>query len=228
MHVEGKINNKYPIFNDLLTFMWCKMKLCAKDVLINILKQYYQSAEIMKARDVAYEEFPVTEDSERRVKHRKSEDALNAIYVILQNLPVEDPPVFAAINLNNIPYVELKNVDGAALMWQQGQLKDQLQSMVEEHTVIKAQLASIIDHLQNGKSCTSSTKPAETDEHPRTRAGRHPAGGPAYPRAPACPRAPAYSYTSALPAAHLGPGRTSIHRGSTCRCHRGSAPSPHI
>ena len=162
MHIEGKINNKYPIFNDLLTFMWCKMKLCAKDVLINILKQYYQSSEIMKARDVMYQEFPATpEDNERRIKHRKTEDALNAIYVILQNLPVDDPPVFAALNLNNIPYVELKNVDGAALMWQQGQLKDQLQNMVEAHTVIKAQLASIIDHLQNGNVNTASSKPAE-------------------------------------------------------------------
>ena len=88
----------------------------------------------MKARDIAYEEFP--SDSERRVKHRKTEDALVAVYVILQNLPTEDPPVFAALNLNNIPYVELKNVDGAALMWQQGQLKDQLQCMAEEHVAI--------------------------------------------------------------------------------------------
>ena len=72
MHNNGKVNDKYPIFNDLICFMWCKMKLCAKDVLLNILKQFYKSEEIMKARDVLYEEFPITpeENGDRRVKHR--------------------------------------------------------------------------------------------------------------------------------------------------------------
>ena len=154
MHVNGKINDKYPIFNDLICFMWCKMKLCAKDVLLIILKQFYKSEEIMKARDLVYEEFPVTTEDggERRVKHRRAEEALSAIYNILQNLPVEDPPVVAALNLNNIPYVELKNVDGAAIMWQQGQLKDQLHEMTEEQTAIKVQLANIMEHLTSMKN----------------------------------------------------------------------------
>ena len=153
MHVDGKINGKYPIFNDLLAFMWCKLKLCARDVLISTMKQYYKSEDIMKARDVADEEFPAPEENgDRRIKHRKTEDALISVYTLLQNLPTEDPPVFASLNLNNIPYVELKNVDGAALMWQQGQLKDQLQSMSEEQGAIKAQLASIVEHLRSEKA----------------------------------------------------------------------------
>ena len=152
MHRDGKINDKFPIFNDLLCFLWCKIKLCAKDVLINVMKQYYRSEEIMKARDIVYDEFPPNEDDvERRVKHRKAEDALGAIYNIFQNLPTDDPPVLASINLNNIPYVELKNVDGAAMMWQQGQMKDQLQEMVGEQAAIKAQLATIVEHLREKK-----------------------------------------------------------------------------
>ena len=169
MHIDGKIRGKYPVFNDLLAFMWCKIKLCARDVLISTMKQFYKSDEIMKARDFAYEEFPAgDEDSDRRIKHRKTEDALIAVYNLLQNLPAEDPPVFAALNLNNIPYVELKNVDGAALMWQQGQLKDQLHTMNEEQAAIKAQLASIVEHLRGEKRSAEqeSTPSSDVPEAP--------------------------------------------------------------
>ena len=162
-HVDGKISGKFPVFNDLLCFMWCKLQLCAKDVLLNIMKQFYKSDEIMKARDRLYEEYPGDpSDGERRTKHRKAEDALGAMYNIMQNLPAEDPPIFAALNVNNIPYVDLKSVDGAAIVWQQAQMKDKMQEMADEQAVIKTQLGTVLEYILKEKTSEATNQSAQS------------------------------------------------------------------
>ena len=144
---EGKINGKYPIFNDILTFLWCKMKLCPRDNLLHVTKVFYKRDDIISARDVLYEKFP-NQNGIRRVKHRRSEDDLICMYNVLQEIDTEDPPVFATVNLNNIPYVDLKNIDGVSLLYKQLKMEEQQQELLQQQNIMREQLVEISKFLQ--------------------------------------------------------------------------------
>ena len=113
------------IINDLLTFMWCKMKLCPRDTLLHIIKCFYKREDVMLARDLLYDKLPTVEGN-RRVKHRKSEDDLVSMYNILQEMNTENPLLFASVDLNNIPCVDLKNIDGVSLLSKQSDLESKV------------------------------------------------------------------------------------------------------
>ena len=144
---KGKIHDKPPVFNDILTFLWCKMKLCLRDTLLQVTKTFYKREEVIAARDVLYDICPST-DGQRRIKHRKSEDDLISMYNVLQEIDTENAPVFATINLNNIPYVDMKNVDGISLMYKQSKMQDQLQEMLHQQEVMQTQLNDVINCFQ--------------------------------------------------------------------------------
>ena len=81
------------------------------------------------------------------MKHKKVDDALAAMYTVMQNIPMEDPPVFVAVNLNNIPCVDLSNIDGAMLVCEQNRVKRQLVDMLHEQTAMKVQLSTILQRI---------------------------------------------------------------------------------
>ena len=143
---EGKINGKYPIFNDILTFLWCKMKQCPRDTLLQIAKSFYKRDEIVESRDLLYENVPA--GGNRRVKHRKSEEDLISMYNVLQEIETEDAPVFATMDLNNIPCVDLKNIDGVALICKQSKMEIQLQDVVHQQVAMQNQLAVITEYMK--------------------------------------------------------------------------------
>ena len=105
MDDNGRVNGKVPVFNDLLTFMWCKTKICARDTQIDVISSFYQRSDVVEARDLLYSAFPVEEGQSRRRKHQKSKDDLIAMYNLMQELPTENPPVFASLDINNLPCV---------------------------------------------------------------------------------------------------------------------------
>ena len=69
---DGKLNGKFPIFDDLLAFLWSKMNVAPKDTLLDVLKSFYKSDDIAKSRDLLFSKLP--DNSTRRVKHQKPED----------------------------------------------------------------------------------------------------------------------------------------------------------
>ena len=159
---DGKINGKYPIFNDILTFLWCKMKLCPRDNLLQIAKSFYKREEIVTARDLLYEKYPST-DGIRRVRHRKSEDDLICIYNVLQEMETEDSPVFATYNLNNIPYVDLKNVDGVSLLYKQSKLEESQLELLQQQSLMRDQLWEISGFLQKiDDKCLKTDHPSRS------------------------------------------------------------------
>ena len=159
---DGKVNGKYPIFNDLLCFLACKIKLCPKDTLINVIAQYYKADDVMKARDVLFAAVPPAEGEPRRQRQRKVDEVLGTMYNLLQNVHGDDAPVFASWNLNNVPWVELKSVDGASLMWQQGAMKDQLTELKNEQVAMKEQLAVIMQFVQSSAQNGVVNQPAQS------------------------------------------------------------------
>ena len=138
---DGKVNSKFPNFDDMLAFIWCKMKVCPCDTLLNVVKSFYKACDIVKSRDLLFRRLP--DSPERRVKHRKVEDILRRVYDIFQGLPTEDPPVFVALDLNKIPYVELKNIDGVMLVTQQRVMKDSIDAILSDHEQMRNQLTEI-------------------------------------------------------------------------------------
>ena len=64
MDANGKINGKTPIFNDVSSFLWCKMNVCPRDTILNVVKKFYNSEEISSARDVLYNSVPENQKRE--------------------------------------------------------------------------------------------------------------------------------------------------------------------
>ena len=111
---DGKINGKFPIFDYLLAFLWSEMKVSPRDTLLNVSKTFYKPDDIAKSRDLLFRKLP--NSTTRRVKHRKTDYILKGMYELMQSVPTEDPPSFVAVDLNNIPFINLSNIDGAVLV----------------------------------------------------------------------------------------------------------------
>ena len=62
------------------------------DILINVVKAFYEQSEILKFRKLLFSELP--DSSEERNKHRKTDEILRGIYDLFQGIPTEVPPVF--------------------------------------------------------------------------------------------------------------------------------------
>ena len=141
---------KPPLLDDLIAFMWCKMQICPRDTLLGVMLKFYDLNSVTQSRDKLFAYIPET-DGSRRVKHRKAEETLRSMYELLQQIPSETSPVFAATNLNNLPVVDLKNIDGATLVHNQEQLKTKVGSL-------QAQLASIKTLLENTSPAGESSR----------------------------------------------------------------------
>ena len=58
----------------------------------------------------------VPDSSERCVKDRKAEEILKDHNDLKQGFPSEDHPIFVAVDLNNLTFIEMTIVDGAMLV----------------------------------------------------------------------------------------------------------------
>ena len=59
--------------------------------------------------------------------------------------------------MNNLPFINLRNVDGAALVSQQNVLKSEFASMLNEQKLMRSQLSSIKELLENNGMGSSSS-----------------------------------------------------------------------
>ena len=141
MDEDGKVDGKVPIYDDLLAFLWCKMNTCPCETLINVVKSFYKHTDVVKARDLFFRRVP--DSAERRIKHRKAEDILKGLYDLMQGFPSEDHPVFVAVDLNNLPFIELTNVDGAMLVSQQKVMKESLNAILAEQEAVRKQIGEL-------------------------------------------------------------------------------------
>ena len=127
-------------------FFWIKMSVSPRDTLLDVLKAFYKANDIVKARDLLFCKLP--DRNFRKIKHRKTEDILKGMYDLMQPIPTEDPPVFVAPDLNNILFINPRNVDGVALVTQQNVLKSEFKSMLNEQKLMRSQLSSIKELLE--------------------------------------------------------------------------------
>ena len=162
MDDNGKINGLTPIFNDLLAFIWNKMSNCPCEPLLKAVRNFYKTDDVTAARDLLYDKVECTE---RRTRHRKAEDMLMAIYKEFQCYPTDKGITFIAMNLNNMPSVNLSNIDAASLVHKQGLMSNSIEVILEENRVIKNELAEIKNFLMTLKTHSSVNPPDVNTEN---------------------------------------------------------------
>lgn len=143
---DGKIEDKTPIFNDLLAFIWNKMGVCSRDHLVKAALEFYKMDFIKSARDLLHKCSP---SDQRRPLHRKAEDILVGIYNEFQGLPTGHELVFVALNLNNIPCVNLTSIDGASLVYKQNSVNETLNGILEESKFFREEMTTFKNLLKS-------------------------------------------------------------------------------
>ena len=139
-----------PILDDLLTFVRCKMDICPKETLVDTVKRFYDYKALVSSRDLLFAAIP--NEGPRRVKNREADKMVSSIYDVMQSIPTDLDVIFAATNINNMPCLDMKNIDGANLTFQQDVLKDQMRSVNTKQNAMQEQLEDIQKILLELKS----------------------------------------------------------------------------
>ena len=146
------------------------MNAAPRDTLLEACKKFYKPDEVFQARDLLFEKVPETNSTIRRVKHRKVEDVLQGMYAILLALPTETNLTFLALNLNNLPCVEFKNIYGVSGICSQNKMQEAIGGMQSEQEALKEEIRLLrellTDHVRSGDSNAESSSvevtPADT------------------------------------------------------------------
>ena len=160
------IDGKKAIFNDPLAFMWNKMSVYPQAHLVKAMKDYYDDEVLKKARDILYSK---VSSETRRTMHRKPEDILNGMCMVFQSLPSGHDMIFVALNLNNVPPINLKCIDGASLVYQQSRMNEQLSALMEENKHFREELAllkSLIRGVNGREGVTLAMSISEPPDQP--------------------------------------------------------------
>ena len=79
----------------------------------------------------------------------------------MQELPTEDRPKFVAVDLNNLPFINLSNIDGASLVSQHNAMKENLDAVLAEQQTMRSQLVEIKKLLQNRGQVQTNAVPSQ-------------------------------------------------------------------
>ena len=131
---NGLVDGKIPIFSDVLAFIWNKMNHCAKDPLIDVVIGNFKAEEITLSRDILYKKI---DSSRRLVRHRNKLDIVRGLYDVLQGMQLPLQFIFAVKDLNNIPVIDMKNIDSVNLICEQRTLKQQMEQVLAEQNAMK-------------------------------------------------------------------------------------------
>ena len=111
--------------------------MAPKYTLLEVLKSFYKTADMAKLRDLLFSK--LLDNSSRKVKYGKSEGILKGLDDLMQGILTEAPPVFVAPDLNNIPFLNLGNIDGTMLVSQQKVMKSLVESMKNDGKMLISQ-----------------------------------------------------------------------------------------
>ena len=161
---DGKIDGKIPVFNDCLAFIWNKSCRCARDPIVKACVDNFSATLIVEARDLFFKVSPEKPGEKRRTKHRAAVDILNGLYAEMQSFPSDSDLIFVALNLNNIPSVDLTNIDGVALVQKQVKMSATINEILEQNVKIMKE----IDSIRNALPCNQSAAGNARDAPPQT------------------------------------------------------------
>ena len=116
---------KYPVLNEVLTYISNKMDLIPKDLLVKICADFYTVEELESAKNVAFKTCPTMSRKIKRQGNEKSIAKKNVedIIDLFSKCNTEMLPVFVARNLQNIPPIDITHVDVTQLTSEVNELK---------------------------------------------------------------------------------------------------------
>ena len=141
---NGKVDDKIPIFSDILAFLWAKMKSCTRDNLVDVIEKAFKVEEITAARELIHRKLS---PPKRLVRPRNKTEITRALYDELQEMPTDAPYLFVAKDITRLPCLDMKNIDSVNLLCEQNTLKIQMEHVLNEQTAMKAQLCEITQLL---------------------------------------------------------------------------------
>ena len=169
MDRDGKVKGKTPVFNDILAYVSSRMKFCNPSTLVEVILTYYTVEELREARDILY--FLIDPNAKLPQPPEKFKYASALVYKLeekIENLNY----IFFAMDLNNLPCVDVIDRESVALFIEQHKVQNQLQEVLSEQADVKAQLASINEQLErirdNKQSKDQTIGALSQDQHIRS------------------------------------------------------------
>ena len=95
------------------------------------------------------------------MKYRKTEETLQGMYNIFQELYTEGSLVFVVLDLNDIPCVDLSKIDGRTLLHEQNSMKIMLQKLFDEHERIWGHMSTLENRYARGTNDENTTQHTE-------------------------------------------------------------------
>lgn len=143
----GESQRAEPVVNEVLCFMVNKMDSLPCDILIKLMSDTYNEAEIDAAKTLAFD-MCAGEDGPRLIRRRgqnKKCSDLQDILSLLQNVEIHMMPVFVARDLSNLPPLSAGHFDMAKLGKDFERVKHELSLLKDVYT---RQQREIMDQLK--------------------------------------------------------------------------------
>ena len=141
MDVIGNVNGKPPVFNDVLAFVYSKIKLCTSNSLVSVISTYYPAEDLKEARDILF----ALVDPNGHLP-RLPNLACAVVIHMTNSYDILDYS-FLALDLNHIPCVDLLDEEAVTMFMEKHKVQKQLQQVLAEQTNVREQLVIIADQL---------------------------------------------------------------------------------
>ena len=119
----GNVNGKPPVFNDIIAYVYSKVKLCTPFTLINVISSYYPTEDLQEARDILFALMDPNGDLPRQPS---TSNLAFAIVTYVNDRYDALNYTFLALDLNHIPCVDLIDEESIRIFMEQHKVQRQL------------------------------------------------------------------------------------------------------
>ena len=144
MDDDIEIGDKILFINDVLAFIFWKMKIVDIQTVQEVAQSYFTLKDLKEAKELLHER--ISFDS--RPKVRSKEELVRIIGEDIADIKDDDHLVFLAKDLNHLPGVDLVDKDAVRMFLEQARIQEQLKAVLAEQTAVKQQLSAIALQLE--------------------------------------------------------------------------------
>ena len=145
MDENGKINGLSPVFNDILALVYNKIKYSDIQPLAEVVATFYRIQDLREAWQLLHS---LIHPSGELARLRKRIDISHAIVSHMDGNHADLGCIFLAMDLNNIPLVDVMNEQSIAIFLEHHKVNSQLQDVLNEQAYVRSQLKDIAEQLK--------------------------------------------------------------------------------
>ena len=123
----------HPIVNELLCFAQNRIESMDRDTLVQLCSDFYTFDVINSAKQLLYSTMKLAQTHRTRRGPNKSKASMNDITQVFLEMKVDNPPVFVAQNLSDIPPVTVSNMDSLKVLQEISVMKSQMATITNGH-----------------------------------------------------------------------------------------------